>query len=454
MHDVLVIGAGLSGLRCAARLQEAGHSVVLVEARDRVGGRTLSRTLPTHPHVTVDLGGQWIGPGQHRLEALCRDLGVDTFPTFHAGKKVLDSKGKISTYKSSIPSLGPLSLLEMELTLRRVDKLVQSVPVLDPRKAPRAEELDGATVEDWKQRIHSRAVRGCVDAAVRTVFGTEPRDLSLLWFLAYLRAGGGFMKLVEIEKGAQERRFVTGAQSISQRLADRFVAKGGRLLLQTPVAAIEQDENSVRVVTSHNEYSVARVVMAIPPHLAGRIRYQPGLPVARDQLTQRFPMGATVKCIAVYDRPFWREQGFSGEAVCDVGPVSVVFDNTSADDGTGAVAMLLAFVVGQPGRAWSTRTQAANKAIVLDTFARYFGDAAKTPLDYLEQDWSTEEWTGGCPVGSATPGTLSACAPALRAPIGRLHFAGTETATEWTGYLEGALQAGDRAADEVRARLR
>jgi len=161
-------------------------------------------------------------------------------------------------------------------------------------------------------------------------------------------------------------------------------------------------------------------------------------------------MGSTVKVLATYKRAFWREQGLSGEAVGTSGMLSVAFDNTSRN---GSVACLLAFVVGGAARRFSRMPREERREQVLDELARFFGPEAKTPIDYAEMDWGEEEYSGGCPFGNVPPGVLTACGTALRAPVGRIHWAGTETARQCMGYMEGALESGDRAADEVLAAL-
>lgn len=443
-RDVVVVGAGLSGLSAARELTSRGKSVVVVEARDRVGGRTLSRRVG---RATFDLGGQWLGKDQPRLAALTRELGVGLFPTHERGKKVLDLDGKVSTYDGTIPRISPWSLLDLERAIRTVDWLARKVPALAPETAPAARAWDARTLGDFMRvSMLSKRARALVTTAIRVIFGAEPGELSLLYVLAYARAAGGLMKLVEIENGAQQQRFVEGAQELSIRLAAKLGE--GVVRLSEPVRTIEQDGTHVTVTTDAEQYRASRVIVAVPPMLAGRIDYRPRLPPVREQLGARWPMGATVKCLALYDRAFWRDAGFSGEIVCTEGPVSVVFDNTSHD---GAQPSLLAFVVGNDARLWSERSPAERKSAVLAVLARAFGDAARTPTEYLEQDWSTEEWTRGCPVGIVQPGTLTWVGAALRKPVGRIHWASTETATEWTGYLEGAIEAGTRAASEVCA---
>lgn len=443
--DAVIVGAGISGLCAARALAAQGARALVVEARDRVGGRTWSEPIA---NGTFDLGGQWLGTGQNRLAALARELGIETYPQYHAGKKVLEVKGKRSTYAGTIPTMAPWQLAELHLTLSRAEKLAKDIRLDNPMGSKNADVYDARTTFDWMRRhVISGAVRDVFTAAVRTIFGADPCDLSLLYFLYYLRSGGGLMRLVEIENGAQEERFVGGAQRISIELAKRL---NPSVVFSAPVRAIRQTNSNVLVRTDQGEFTAKRAIIAIPPALAGRIDYEPALPVLRDQLTQRFPMGATVKSFAFYETAFWRDDGLSGEAVCGSGPVAVVFDATTHD---GAQPALLSFIVGQPAREWSSRSEAERRRAVIGTLTRLFGPKAANPIEYREHDWSAEKWTRGCPTSTMAPGALSACAPALRKNCGRIHWAGTETAMVWTGYMEGAIEAGERAAREVLEQL-
>lgn len=443
--DVVVVGAGLAGLTAARRLADAGAQVRVLEARDRVGGRVLTERAGD---ASFDLGAQWIGPGQKRVLALAGELGLGTFPTWHEGRKILDLAGKTSTYKGSIPSLSPLKLMLLQRTITAVEKRAATVPIEDPWTAERAAEWDGTTVEAWKRRnVPSKAVRGVFDVAARVVFGAEPAELSLLHFLFYVHSGGGLMSLVEIAGGAQETRFTDGAQGLALGLAR---ALGDRVELSSPVSTVEQRSDGVLLTAASGHVFARYAVVAVPPTLAGRIRWEPALPALRDELTQRFPMGATIKAHLLYDRPFWRDGGLSGEAVLTDGPVSVFFDNSSGD---GKQAALLAFSVGAAARRLGAMPETERRSQIVRAAVGCFGGQAANVTGYIDKDWSADPWSRGCPTGIAPPGVLTTHGPALRDPVGRVHWAGTESATEWTGYMDGAIQSGERAATEVLARL-
>lgn len=444
--DVVVVGAGLAGLTAARELVRAGvKSVVLVEARKRVGGRTFTRTVSGVP---VDVGGQWWGPTQNRIKALADELGVKAFPTYNTGDNVYFRSGSTSRYASSGP-LGPIppdatGAPEAFKAIQQLNDMAKSVPPDRPWAAPSAREWDGQTFETWKlANTTTDGGRFLLDLGIEAVWAAEPRDVSLLHVLFYIASAGSFDALINTANGAQEGRFVGGAQQLSIRMAEEL---GRRVILGSPVRRIAQPKGGVRVESDRIIATARRVIVAVAPALTAHIDFRPGLPALRDQLTQRFPMGSVIKCQAVYARPFWRDDGLTGQATSDTGPCRITFDNTPPE---GAPGVMLGFIEGDESREWGTRPAAERKKAVLESFARYYGEAALSPSDYVEMNWSEERWTRGCYTGFTPPGVLTAYGEALRAPVGRVHWASTETATQWSGYMDGAVQSGQRAAKEV-----
>ena len=440
--DVVVVGAGLAGLTAARELVAAGKEVVVLEARDRVGGRTLNHELSDG--TVVEVGGQWIGPTQLRMAKLVADLGLETFPTYGEGEHVLRFGTSHARYRGTIPRISPLVLADMGRAQAKFDRLAKRVPLEAPWAADRAETWDAQTFATWIRRnVRTAKARALFEIYSEAVFAAQPGDFSLLHALFYTHSGGGVDMLAGTRGGAQQDRFVGGSQLVALGLADQL---GDRVRLGAPVRRIDHRDDGVTVLAEGLLATGRDVVVAVPPALAARIDYQPVLPAYRDQLTQRVPAGSVIKCNVVYDSPFWRDDGLTGQATGDKGPVKVTFDNSPP---SGSPGVLLGFLEGAHARRLNRMEPGARRAAVLASLAEYFGPRAKEPVDYVELDWSEEEWTRGCYGAHFPTGVWTQYGPALRAPIGHIHWAGAETATVWSGYMDGAVQSGERAAAEI-----
>jgi monoamine oxidase len=464
--DVAIVGAGLAGLVAARQLSAAGLRPLVLEARDRVGGRLLNE--PIGDGKVVEVGGQWIGPTQERIAALAAELKVDTFPTHDEGRHLIEMSGKLASYSGALTdarvglvrdlahAISPLALADFEQARARLDRMARQVPLDSPWIAPKAASWDGQTFATWVRRnTRTAAARSLFELATEAVWAAEPADVSLLHVLFYTHSGGGFNTLVGTGGGAQQDRFHGGSQRIAELLAEALGAE--RLRLGAPVRRIEHGEGGVVLQADGPggepgglTVRAKRAIVAVPPTLAGRISYDPPLPARRDQLTQRMPQGTVIKTMAVYEHPFWREQGLSGQATSDLGPARVVFDNSPPD---GSPGVLLGFLEGRLARQWGARPAAERREAVLAGHARLFGERAAKPERFIERVWSEEEWTRGCYGCLMTTGGWTEYGRALRAPIGPLHWAGAETATVWNGYMDGAVQSGERAASEALAAL-
>jgi monoamine oxidase len=455
--DVVVVGAGFAGLAAAREIVRAGKSVIVLEARKRVGGRILNASIGGGE--VIEIGGQWVGPTQDRILALGEAMGVPTYKTYNEGDNLYYRQGSLQRFSSTGP-LGPVppdpeGAPQAAAFIQQINDMSAQVPRDKPWESPRAAEWDSQTVETFKNaNAPTEGGRFLFDVGVEAVFAAEPRDISLLWLLFYTAAAGNestpgdFNRLINTAGGAQESRYVGGSQLVALRLAKQLGKK--RVVVGSPVRRIKQGGRTVRVDSDRATVSAKRVIVAIPPTLCQRIEFAPALPAARDRLTQNWPMGSVVKCEAVYDRPFWRDEGLTGQVVSDASPIKITFDNTPAG---GSPGVMLGFIEGRESRVWGTRSAAERRAAVLRNFATYFGDRALNPQRYVEMAWQDETWSGGCYAGNLTPGTLLDFGPAVREPVGRIHWAGTETATLWAGYMDGAVRSGERAAAEVLARL-
>lgn len=442
MTDVIVIGAGMAGLTATRALLDDGRSVLLLEARDRVGGRLRNHELADGG--IVEVGGQWLGPTQHRAVALASRLGLSLYPTHTEGENLIEHGGRITRYRGDIPRINPAVLADVGQAQLRLNRMAARVPTHAPWLAPRADRWDGRTFEDWISRnLVTPTGRELLRLGCAAVWACEPRDVSLLHVVFYTRSAGRFEHLIGTRGGAQQDRIVGGSQLLALRLAATLPQ--GTVQLDAPVSHIAQDDGGVEVHSAAGVHRAGRVVVALSPALAGRIDYTPELPSQRDQLTQRTPNGSVIKCMAVYDRPFWREDGLSGQAASLTGPARVVFDNSPHGSDRG---VLLGFLEGREARHYSGRP-AERRAAVVAGFVRLFGPQAGRPIDYVDLDWSAEAYTRGCYGGHLPPGTWTAFGPALSAAVGRIHWAGTETATTWSGYIDGAIESGERVAREI-----
>jgi len=454
--DVIVVGAGLAGLSAARAIAAAGRSVVVLEARERVGGRTWNRPLTGGSYI--DAGAEFVGPTQDRIKALAQAVGVDTFPTYNTGNNVYWKDGTRLTYPATGPTgvapPDPAFLPDIAQIVQRLNTMAQQVDVNAPWDAAEAVEWDSQTFYTWlKANEANPEFMRLAATATDAIFGQEPRDLSLLYVLFYLAASGDethpgtFERNFQTAEGAQEERFIRGSQQISLNVAAEL---GSNVVLNAHVRQISQDAKGVKVQLDKGRLSAKQVIVAVPPALTARIDYEPLLPVLRDQLTQRAPMGSYAKVDAVYDHPFWREEGLTGQTVSLNGPVRVTFDSTP--DG-GSPGVLLGFIGGTDARSWYALSADQRRQAVLDNLADYFGEQARNPLEYVENAWAEERFTRGDPVAGLGPGTLLDFGTALREPVGRIHWAGTETSDYWVGYMDGAVRSGERAAAEVLAEL-
>jgi len=443
--DAIVVGAGLAGLTATRDLARAGWTVRLLEARERVGGRL--KGYPLDDGQAVDLGGEYFGDKSTKIVEVARSVGVSGFRTYDQGRRIAFLDGRRFEYTGLFPlRMGPAVIADLGQAVLRIERLARTVPPESPWDAPNAVELDSQTFWSWCRRnVRTSTARAFLTMATEAAYCASPADVSLLHVLYYANASGGFRYLLEISRGIQRYRFDGGAHSIPERLGQRLA---NEVRLGAVIRRIEQRSDSVVVTGPGFEARARWVVVALPVTLAGRIDYEPALPGYRDQLTQRMPAGAAIKCLAIYDRPFWRDTGLSGQVTSTNGPFRVAFDTSPPN---GSPGVLSAFITGSAARTLTRLPAGERRAVVLSALVQGLGTRAGKPTDFVEQNWLDEEFTRGCYHGFGPPGVYTAYGPALRAPIGLIHWAGTETGVHQMGSMGGAIDSGRRAARELLA---
>jgi monoamine oxidase len=435
--DVAIVGAGLAGLNAARVLRRAGRSVVVLEARDRVGGRVWSRSTAG---AQIDLGAQWIGPGQRRMAALARELDLRTLDTHAKGKVVVERDGVIRRPPLPMPHGVPAILDAIQLAIR-LDLVARRVGVEMPWMDGDARTLDTMSCERWlEERAYTRRGRVFWRALTEAVLCTTIDRVSALELAQQIATMGGIRRLFT----AEHTFFARGAQAVAEGLAAPL---GDALRLGVPVTAIRHDGAAVRVTTAAGEVEAGRVVVAVPPQLVAQIAFDP--PIERPP-PDAIVRGVVVKSIAIWDHAWWRDTGASGMALAYDGPIGVLMDG-SGPDGRPGVLVALASAghaahlasLALPDRQW----------VVLTAVERLLGPTRAPLLDFVSTDWTGETWSLGGYAARRTTGTWTRHGGALSRPQGRIHFAGTETATAWRSYMEGAVQSGERAGAEVLAAL-
>jgi monoamine oxidase len=434
---VAVVGGGLSGLVAARELVKAGvERVVVLEARDRVGGRTVNHDIG-NGHV-AEGGGQWVGPTQTAILDLCKELGVETFKTYLKGKLIYRSGG----LRLELP-YGPASEPATALQ-KKIDALATQVPLNAPWRAEKAERWDALTLADWmRDEALNAPDRSSLSSAAALTLSTTPERLSFLYFLFYVHSAGGFHDLESMEGGAQDSRIKGGSQILSLKMAQQL---GARVRLGRPVTRIARDDKGVTIETPAGTVRATRVVMALMPGCCAGIRFEPELPESRRQLQSRWVQrGNAMKINVVYEKPFWRDRGLSGMSLTDTSVVPFTTDNSPPDGNPGVILILTS-------TERLAKDAAARKKQVLDALVELFGKEARNATGFYEIDWGAEKYTAGC-VSPLEPGVLTKYGASLRPRIGRIHWAGTETSEKWTGYMDGAVRAGQLAAKEVAREL-
>lgn len=441
--EICVIGAGFAGLAAARRLAAAGRDVIVLEARDRVGGRVWNRQMSDG--TVVSAGGTWLGKGQERMFALCDELGLATYPQFEEGDVLLDIDRRQYRYQGLIPGFGPRHVAALGLGLWRLNRMARRLPIEAPWKAPGARRLDALTLSEWisnPANVPSRKAQILLQTGLSTFFCVDPAEVSLLGSMVLAAGGGGFEYYADT-KNTETHLIDGGSPEVAARMAGTL---GDRVRLGSPVRSVRQANGSVRIEADGIKVSALRAVLATPPSVASRIDFDPVLPPGQAHLLRRYVPGAVIKTIVSYDEPFWRADGLTGETVAPASPVPVTIDQSPRD---GSPGVLTSFAIGPKAVRMAGLSAGERRERWLGELSKRLGSEARRPTAYLETDWSAEPWSLGGMIGHLPPGALTSYGPAIRKPAGHVHWAASEWATSMHGLMEGAVRSGERAADSV-----
>jgi monoamine oxidase len=442
IYDVVVIGAGLSGLNAARILAKAGKEILVLEAQERVGGRTWSQQIDKNDFI--DIGGQWIGNGHDEMYKLVAEAGLKTFPTYTAGKNILRLNGNNDSYKGETPPLGMFTLLAAEKALNIIEESTSKISLETPWLSENAHELDNQSIGSWiDEKISNKKAQVFLKHVIQGELSQSVDRVSALQVLTLIAANSSLSQALKTEDGAQRDRIFGGAQGVSSFLYDQIKES---VKLDCPVTFVKQVDDLIEIGNDNFSVKTKKVIITAPLPVVKNIKFTPELPSEKQILINSMEMGTVVKSHAVYDTPFWREKGLSGASICLDELVELSVDNSVPDSEKGIITSL---IHADRAKSLLKLSEQERKEVILRAYANLYGEEALSPIFYNDYSFTNNPWIGGAYSGHFKNGDFSKYGEYLAKPIGNIHWAGTETSNLFKGFMEGAVLSGERAATEI-----
>jgi monoamine oxidase len=442
LYDIVIIGAGLSGLNAAQILAKAGKKILVLEAQDRVGGRTWSQ--PIGENDFIDLGGQWIGKGHEQMYKLVAEAGLQTFPTRTSGKNIIRLNGTNDLFKGETPPLGLFTLLAAQKALGHFDKAAATISLEKPWLTNNAHDMDMQSLGNWiDETISNKKARTLIKRMAEGELCQNAEDVSLLQALSSAKATGSFKQAEKVEDGALRDRIMGGAQGVCNFLHNQL---RGAVKLNCPVSFVHQVENHMLIGNDNFSVKTKKVIITAPLPVVKNIKFSPELPSEKQILIHSMEMGTVIKTHAVYTTPFWKDKGLSGASICLDEAVELSVDNSIPGSDKGIITSL---IHADRAKSLLKLSEQDRKELVLNAYVNLFGEKALTPTLYIDYSFTNNPWIGGAYSGYFKNGIYSQYGAHLAKPTGNIHWAGTETSILFKGFMEGAVLSGERAAKEI-----
>ncbi|MBP9742677.1 MAG: FAD-dependent oxidoreductase [Burkholderiales bacterium] len=423
LKEIVIIGAGFAGLYSAFLLQESGYKVTILEARHRIGGRTLTQD-------NVELGGDWISSLHPRMMKLCKRFNLSFSPQLEEGKVVRyfdqqrdELEEKPNVQKNTTNIFTPY--------IEQFDQLVNDLDFF------KSQHLDQISFYDWcTENIQNPTVLKTFNYSFNSLICVNPKAASMFFWLYFLKSCGGYRALTGVKNSAQEFHINGGTVILANELA-----KGLNIVYNSEVIHIEKNNDIYRINTKNQlTYYAAKVVSAIPLQLIPGITWNPRLIQDRVSFYQSLQMGYITKVIIQYETPFWTQNGYNAHIVSDTAPIHLCYDVSN-----NKFHALAIFIIDH---------KCYTNEEILDQLAFLLkNNLAKRPKKIYIKNWVNDEFSKGgyfCvpPIGSLTKNYRY-----LTEPEGEIYFVGTETASQWMGYIEGALESAERLLFQIKNNL-